>query len=332
MSIHIVKAGVSDAFFDEGRYGYQYLGINPTGAMDILALQIVNALTLNKSDEAVLEMHFPAATISFQKDALIALSGADFTATINDQIIPLNHPILVKQHALLQFKNPQKGARVYLGVHGGFKLDEWLKSYSTNALVHAGGFHGQRLKTGDNIHFKVDLVSPSLQLTDGLHILPFRANIHELYQTGPLRIVAGRHLKLLNNDSQQQLLQQNFTITADSNRMGYKLQSQPLLLKQPQNIISSAVTKGTMQLLPNGQIIILMADHQTTGGYPIVGHIVSADVCSIAQRNANDSINFEMVSQSQAEDAFLNQQRHLLQLQNACNLQLNGFTNPDNRP
>ena len=332
MSIRIVKAGLSDAFFDEGRYGHQHLGINPGGAMDTLSLHIVNALTLNKANEAVLEMHFPAATISFQKDALIALSGADFTATINDQIIPLNKPIFVKQHALLQFKKPKKGARVYLGLHGGNKLSSWLNSCSTNTLVHAGGFNGQRLKTADNIHFNIDVPNPIPQSVDAFFILPFSANTNGLYQTGPLRVVAGRHFKLLTNDSQQQLLQQQFTITTDSNRMGYKLQSQPLLLKHPQNIISSTVTKGTIQLLPNGQLIILMADHQTTGGYPIIGHIILADFCSLAQGNISDTISFTLVKQSQAEEAFLSQQRHLLQLQNACNLRLNDFIKANNRP
>ncbi len=332
MSIRIVKAGLSDVFFDEGRYGHQHLGINPGGAMDTLALHIVNALTLNNPSEAVLEMHFPAATISFQKNALFALSGADFTASINDQIIPLNKPIFVKQHAVLQFKQPQKGARVYLGLHGGFKLSSWLNSCSTNALVHAGGFNGQRLKTADNILFNIDVPDTFPQSMDAFCIPLFSANTNDLYQTGPLRVVAGRHFKLLTNDSQKQLLQQQFTITTDSNRMGYKLQSQPLLLKQPQNIISSAVTKGTIQLLPNGQLIILMADHQTTGGYPIIGHIISADFCSLAQCNVSDSISFTLVTQGQAEEAFLSQQRHLLQLQNACNLRLNDFINANNRP
>ena len=332
MSIRIVKAGVSDAFFDAGRFGYQHLGINPTGAMDTIAVKIVNALTLNPANEAVLEMHFPAATILFEKDALIAISGADFSATINDHIIPLNKPILVKQHALLQFKKPQKGARVYLGVQGGFKLSSWLESYSTNTLINVGGFNGQKLKPADKILFKIDLAYPLLQSTNLFKILPFQANINELYQGGLLSIVAGRHFSLLTNNSKQQLLRQNFTITADSNRMGYKLQSHPLLLQQPQNIISSGVTKGTIQLIPNGQLIILMADHQTTGGYPIIGHVITADVCSLAQHNPNDSINFKMVSYSEAEETFINQHRHLLQLQNACNLQLNEFINTNCRP
>lgn len=332
MSISIIKAGICDAFFDEGRYGHQHLGINPGGAMDTLALHIVNALTLNNPNGAVLEMHFPAATISFQNHALIALSGADFTATINDQILPLNKPIFVKQDALLQFKKPQKGARVYLGLHGGYKLSSWLNSCSTNTLVHAGGFNGQRLKTADNIQFNIDLPDSFPQSTQPFNVLPFSANTNGLYQTGPLRVVAGRHFKLLTSDSQKQLLQQQFTITTDSNRMGYKLHSQPLLLKQPQSIISSAVTKGTIQLLPNGQLIVLMADHQTTGGYPIIGHIISPDFCSMAQGSASDSISFTLVNHSQAEEAFLSQHRHLLQLQNACNLQLNDFINTNNRP
>ncbi|MCY7420222.1 MAG: biotin-dependent carboxyltransferase family protein [Chitinophagaceae bacterium] len=332
MSIRIIKSGISDAFFDEGRFGYQHIGINPTGAMDNIAVKIVNALTLNHSNEAALEMHFPAATISFKKDALIALSGADFTATINHSIVPVNKPILVKQNAILQFKKPLRGARVYLGVQGGFKLSAWLESYSTNTMVNAGGYFGRRLKTGDEIHFKGDHSYPDLSTTNAVQIFPFQANINELYQQGSIRIVAGRHFKLLTTEAQQQLLQQAFTITGESNRMGYKLQSQPLALQQEQNIISSAVTKGTIQLLPNGQLIVLMADHQTTGGYPIIVHVITADVCTLAQYNQKDSIHFKLVSNKEAEEAFLSQHRHLLQLQNACNLRLNDFINTYNRP
>ena len=85
-------------------------------------------------------------------------------------------------------------------------------------------------------------------------------------------------------------------------------------------------------MLPNGQLIVLMADHQTTGGYPIIGHIISADFCSLAQCKASDSISYALVTHEQAEEALLSQHRHLLQLQNACNLQLNDFINTNNRP
>ena len=132
MSIRIVKQGLFDTIQDAGRYGYQHLGINPGGAMDIIAASLANILVGNEYNEAVIEMHYPAPTIYFEKAAVIALSGADFLAKINGKDVPINTTIIVAAKSTLSFDKYLTGARLYFAIQGGFSIEPWLDSYSTN--------------------------------------------------------------------------------------------------------------------------------------------------------------------------------------------------------
>ena len=116
-----------------------------------------------------------------------------------------------------------------------------------------------------------------------------------------------------------------FAISRESDRMGYRLEGEPLQLIVPKEMISTAATRGTMQLLPNGQIIILMADHQTSGGYPRLGHVISADIPSLAQMRPGEKISFQTISIADAEKILLEQEMNLRQLQNACNFRLQEY-------
>src|SRR6476469_1368310 len=151
MGIRVIKAGMLDSFQDGGRYGCQHWGINPGGAMDLVALQVANILVGNVPMETALEMHFPAAELLFEHAALIALSGAEFTAFANDVPVTLNKPFVVTAGTILRFSRREKGARVYLAAAGGFKLERWLGSSGTNLKVQAGGM-GRRLLKDDVIH------------------------------------------------------------------------------------------------------------------------------------------------------------------------------------
>src|SRR5215831_6124745 len=122
MSLKVIKHGTLDTIQDLGRYGFQFMGINPGGVMDVVAAQAANMLVGNSVAEAVIELHFPAAAILFEHDALIALSGGDFEAVLNDCFIPLNTPVIVTKYSVLQFTKYNRGARCYLAVHGGFNL------------------------------------------------------------------------------------------------------------------------------------------------------------------------------------------------------------------
>jgi len=154
MSLKIIKAGILDTIQDCGRYGFQYLGINPGGAMDRFAAQVVNMLTGNESSEPVIELHFPASSFFFEQPALIAISGADFSATVNGDEVPMLHPIIVSKYSILQFHKVVKGARAYLAIKGGLDIPGWLNSFSTHLKAGAGGFKGRSLQNDDEVSLK----------------------------------------------------------------------------------------------------------------------------------------------------------------------------------
>lgn len=323
MSIEIIKPGLFCTIQDGGRKGYQHLGINPGGAMDKVAMQVANLLIQNNPDEALLEFFYPAPVLQFNEPTFIALSGADFGATINEIAIPIHQPIFVPAKATLRFTKKIKGHIGYLAIQGGLELNEWLNSFSTNTRVAAGGLDGRTLMKGDLIAYRNK--TSSLKETEQLQVLPWKADTKGLYQTERFRYLPGREFSLLNQASQQFMTKAEFTIHTDSDRMGYRLKGPLLQLKKPMELISSGVTNGTLQLLPNGQCIVLLADHQTTGGYPRIAHIIQADIPSLVQQSPGTSIELAPVNMETAEKINKQQIQYLQQLKNACTLQLHAY-------
>lgn len=326
MSLRIIKAGMLDTIQDHGRYGYRHLGINPGGSMDRFSAAVVNMLTGSEPGDPVIEMHFPAATILFEKEMLIAIGGADFDATVNGEKIPLWHPVLLDKNSLLQFHHPSLGARCYLAVSGMFRVDKWLNSYSTNLKAEAGGFNGRSLLKDDVILID-EKRDYSKYLNDkDFAVLPWKADADwNKFLNNAIEVLPGNELDNLTNEARDLFFNQPFTITTSSDRMGYRLNGPVLETVRQTELVSSAVTFGTIQLLPDGQLIVLMADHQTTGGYPRIAHVTSTNLSRIAQMRPGEKIQFKVIDQKTAEDLFINQTRHLLQLQNACKFRLQEF-------
>jgi antagonist of KipI len=331
MSLKIVKAGMLDSIQDMGRFGFQQVGINPTGAIDKYAAAIANILVGNVYSEAVIEMHFPAAAIFFDQSTIIALSGADFNASINGNPIPINHAVIVNKNTTLQFHSPKNKSHCYLAIKGGMKLSKWLNSYSTNLKAEAGGFSGRRLLKDDVIQLNEEF-SHSSQLNKndliaiGFKILPWQANENfGMEDSEQLMVMPGAEWEWLDKDSQEKFLRNPFFISHNSDRMGYRLASEPLHSITKTDLVSSAVSFGTIQLLPDGQLIILMADHQTTGGYPRLGNVISAHLPMLAQMKAGDKIHFKFTDHETAENLILKQQQHLTQLEIACKLRLENY-------
>ena len=328
MSIRIIKQGIFDTMQDDGRYGYQHLGINPGGATDAVAASVANMLVGNRLSEAVIELHFPAGTFFFEKPCLIALSGADFSATINNEIIPLNTAVIIAGSTELSFKQYKKGARCYLAVQGGWDAVNWLNSYSTNTKVHAGGFHGRALRKDDTLHCHAEQFMFTSLPSQSYIVTSIKADTDLFYSSSNIiRCIKGRQHTWLDNRSKDLFGSAAFTISTQSDRMGYRLKGEPLQTAEQKQLLSSAVVKGTIQLLPEGQLILLMADHQTTGGYPVIADVISADIPVLAQMQPGAAIRFKFITVEEAETLYLQQQQNLMQLQDDCNLQLKNFFN-----
>lgn len=326
MSLKIIKAGVADTIQDMGRYGWQHLGINPTGAMDKFAAALANLLVGNDGGAAVIEMHFPASIFLFQQPALLAVAGADFSATINGEPISLLQPVIVNKNCVLQFHEPKKGSRAYLSINGGFDIPKWLNSYSTHLKARAGGYQGRTLRKDDELTFKSTHDFSELISDKEIYTLPWQAD-PEWGDPSPDEILflPGNEWDWLTEESKLNFEKQDFIITPSADRMGYRLSAGLLIPKVNDELVSSAVCFGTVQLLPDGRLILLMADHQTTGGYPRIAYSITAHHSKLAQMNPGDKIKFRVTDQETAETLLRKQQQHLILLKNACQLKSNEF-------
>ena len=309
MSIVINKAGILTTVQDLGRKGFRRFGINPNGVMDVIAVRLINVLLGSDENAAVLEMHFPAPEIAFEESAAFALGGADFGAKLDDKPLENWRIYTAEKGATLKFTAKSFGNRAYLSIQNGFQIETWLDSASTNLKAGIGGIVGRKLNNSDKITFQT-IANRKSQITNtkiSSALLPF-------YSKFPtVRVVAGAEFDELTAISQQNFLQETFTITKNSDRMGFRLRGEPLYLLDEKELVSSAVNFGTIQLLPDGQLIVLMADHQTSGGYPRLANVVSTDLPLLAQLGANDKAAFHLISIAEAENL-------LMQFENDLNL------------
>ncbi len=159
MSILIQKSGLLSTIQDLGRTGFRRFGINPNGAMDKTAVRLINILIGNDETKAVLEMHFPAPEFLFEEGTIVALGGADFGAKLDDKLIENWRPYFIEKNQTLNFTKKVFGNRAYLSIKGGFKIEKWLRSASTNLTAEIGGFEGRSLQKNDrlifNLRFKI---------------------------------------------------------------------------------------------------------------------------------------------------------------------------------
>ena len=321
MSVQILKAGILDTIQDLGRNGYSHWGINPGGAMDLHAASVANMLVDNDPEEAVLEIHFPSPQILFEQTALVSICGADFKPMINDQQVPLWQPVIIPKNSILFFDHLEWGARAYIAFHGGLDIPKWLNSYSTHLKVKAGGWEGRKLERFDLIPLgETKMYYPAWQKEGkAFTSLPWKAGMLDIYE--PLLeigILEGPEWDELNEVSKRKISNDAFFIDPASDRMGYGLKGPKLARKDNRELLSSGVTRGTIQLLPDGHLILLMADHQTVGGYPRIGQVIAADLAKLAQVKPGHSIRFKKVELNEAENRWLLQQEYKSTMQKAC--------------
>ena len=313
MSILIKKSGILTTVQDLGRSGFRRFGINPNGAMDKIAARLINSLLGNDENAPVLEMHYPASEILFEEDSLFALGGADFSAQLNEKSCENWRIIVAEKGSILKFKQKHSGNRAYLAIKGGFRIVNWLGSASTNLIAKIGGFDGRKLLNGDRIefNFKFQISNFKFNYRISTSLIPFYSKLPII------QVVSGAEFNELTVNSFDIFTKENFTLTQNSDRMGFRLKGSKLQLKNPKEIISSAVNFGTIQLLPNGQLIVLMADHQTSGGYPRIANVIPTDFPIFAQLGTNEKVAFQMISIEKAENLLFEFEKSLQLLKSA---------------
>ncbi|TGE18983.1 5-oxoprolinase subunit C family protein [Hymenobacter elongatus] len=320
MSLSILRAGLLTTIQDLGRVGYQREGIVVGGAMDAVALRLANALVGNPDSAAGLEITLLGPEIRFDADHIIAVTGADLSPTIRGERVRSYRPFLVRQGTVLKFGAARAGCRAYLAVAGSFTLPRIMGSHATYVRAQLGGLHGAALQAGDGIPCLGP--PPGKLLTELTARLLNKSWVEASWSIAPppvagnpvIRVTQGPEYELFPAASQAALWSSAFTVSAASDRMGYRLLGPPLPLVQAQELLSSAVTFGTVQVPPDGNPIVLMADRQTTGGYPRIAQVISADFSRLAQVALGKSITFQEVSLPEAHALYLGQQHTLQQL------------------
>jgi len=291
MSIRVLRPGLLTTVQDHGRHGYQRVGLCPGGAMDPVALSLANALVGNEAGEAALEITVIGPELAFEEDTLVAVCGAEFKGSF-----PHNRPVLARAGSRFNVGRAVRGARAYLAVAGGFDVPAVLGSRSTYLPGRFGGLEGRALKHGDALALRdpgaVARFSKLKKTYDGS--VRWSAPPLTLPDREPIlvHVIEGQHFGSFDSNAQRTFFDAVWKIAPESNRMGFRLAGPSLVRMDGDEILSGPTALGTVQVPANGSPIALMADHQTTGGYPRIAEIVSADVPRLAQLAPGGTVHF----------------------------------------
>ena len=328
MSLRILRPGLLTTVQDLGRFGYQQDGLVVSGAMDAVALRVGNLLVGNHEHAAGLEITLLGPTIRFGAAHLIALTGAHLSPTLDGQPVSLNRPIGVQAGTTLAFGAPVAGSRAYLAVAGGVAVPVVLGSRATYLRAELGGLHGRALRAGDELPTG-EPAPLSQQLLQALPEFQPEKNWRQARWTpGPdlcpvprpnpiIRAMPGPEYGQFSVESQRAFWQQPFTVSPQADRMGYRLQGPELKRLVDTELLSSAVAFGTVQVPAGGQAIVLLADHQTTGGYPRLAQVISVDFAALAQMRPGQTLRFQEISLADAQTLYLIQERRVAALRQA---------------
>ncbi|PPK47093.1 biotin-dependent carboxylase-like uncharacterized protein [Trinickia symbiotica] len=283
MSIEVLKPGALTTLQDLGRRGFQKLGVPVNGVMDERSHRLANVLVGNAQSEGTLEVTLMGPTLRFTSDAVIAVTGADLDAKLNGEPLALNKATRVTAGSELAFGKRRSGVRAYIAVRGGYHADLIMGSASLFARGGYGGFAGRALAKGSVIELK-DAAKSDVQLPN-----PQLAALSQdvLWDAdASIRVIVGREWELFNAASQEAFQQEAFRLTPQSDRMGFRLEGPKLDLRQPTQMKSEALGFGAIQVPADGNPIVLMADRQTTGGYPKIAHVCAADSAATRSKDA----------------------------------------------
>lgn len=313
MGFIVEKAGPLTTIQDMGRYGYQRYGLSPAGAMDGRSLSIANILVGNDENEGCLEVTFIGLMIRFTADNVIAVTGADLGAVLNGMEAPRYRAFCVRAGDTLSFTAAKNGMRAYVGFSGGLAVQEVMGSVSTSTRYGIGGYEGRKLKEKDFVGFR----EPRAVLPD----MDRRWTPQEIFPSkeAVCRVVTGPHEDAFTRKGRRDFFWYRKKITNESDRMGMRLDCEPIEHEGDGNIISDGITFGAIQIPPNGKPIIMLADRQTVGGYPKIGSVISVDLPVVAQCMPGMDIRFVEVSLSLAQLLYRRQQEQMEALRRKIN-------------
>lgn len=275
----VLKAGLFTTIQDNGRHHCTHLGVPTSGAMDRKSAHISNLMLDNDVNCAVLECTFMGPTLCFDQPTCIAISGAKIQTFVNEVEMDTSTHLTIKAGDTVSFGKLEEGCRFYISIKGGFMTEEIWKSRST--CVTAGIL--KPIKRGQQISYNTNEDAPTTSVS-----------IPRILGNKRLDVFKGPEYSLLSESQQKEILRQSFTILPESNRMAYRTKH-AFDFSHLHSIISSGTMPGTVQLTSSGDLICLMRDAQTTGGYPRILQLSEASICDLSQLKANESFHFNLI-------------------------------------
>jgi antagonist of KipI len=349
-TFEILRTGVLATVQDLGRWDYQRFGMPVSGAMDGFALRAANLLVGNTPGEAAVEIAMGGLTMRAMRETVVAICGADLRARLDGRAAPMWKSFAIRQGQELSWDRPAKGAWAYLAVAGGIDVPSVMGSKSTYLRAKVGGLEGRALAKGDVLVARNQVAPPSLSAPvwalggvfrntpdtpkqtwgchkEGCHkeecqrfvgrgLSP--TEIPEYSSSVTARVILGPQQDAFEDEAVRTLCSSEYEVTAQSDRMGYRLKGPPLRHKNSADILSDALTFGSIQVPADGQPILLTADHQTTGGYAKIATVISADLSAVVQLGPGGKLRFEPIDVRQAQDLARQQEQLLARLEVAC--------------
>ncbi len=305
MSLLVIRPGMLTTVQDLGRWGYQHSGVPVAGPMDSYSHRLANQILGNDPGAAALEVTLIGPELEASKPTTCVVQGARFDATVDGKSVDVTRPFVIPAGQRLRFGARQSGSRATVAVRGGFDLPKEFDSRATSLVSGIGPFSGRALQAGDVL--PVGTSTRPAHVSNGRPLtMPEGGAI--------LRVLRGPHDSRFTPAAIEQLFTGRFTITPQSNRMGYRLDGPPLVHSNTADILSDATPIGSLQVPSSGQPILLMADRQTTGGYPKIGTVITADLSTAGQLAPGDWIEFRECTRADAIAALKTQEAALIGL------------------
>ena len=308
MGIKIMNGGFMTTIQDMGRYGYQETGMAVSGVMDTRAASLANILVGNDENEAVIEVTMMGPTMVFTADNLVAVTGGDLGAKVDGNPMPTYEAVLVRCGQTLSFSGLKSGARAFIAFAGGLDVPVVMGSKSTNLKSKIGGIEGRKLAPGDEIGF----CAPKKWLPNmpkrKLSVPDFSAKEHTL------RVILGPQNDHFMQRGIDTFLNSTYTITNEYDRMGCRMEGNLIRHKNGGDIITDGISFGAVQVPSHGNPIVMMADHQTTGGYTKIANVISVDLPILAQCMPGHKIRFQWVTVDKAQKLYRAEKKEFTEL------------------
>jgi biotin-dependent carboxylase-like uncharacterized protein len=305
--IIVIDPGPLSTVQDLGRFCFQRYGIPQAGAMDEFALEIANLLVGNERNEGAIEITSSGFKATFEGNANIAITGGDLGATLNDEEIESWQSFLVSSGNTIKFNRIKKGFRAYLSISGGISVEKVLKSKSTCLAGKFGGFGGRKLRSNDVLSCGGVFNKVKPTKIDVAHF--------QDYHRKRIRVILGPQKEYFSDGEIDEFFKASYILTINSDRMGYRLAGPELFKESSTELLSEGVATGSIQISGDGLPIVMMVDHQTTGGYPKIANVISIDLPTLAQFKAGDELSFEPVSLDLAKKLYIERETKIKDLE-----------------